>query len=427
MKGLLLFSILILSFILLARLWRAKRDTVISLGLAGMVVLVALSMILFPEPSFKAAERGLKVWWDIVLPALLPFFIAAELLMGMGVVHFMGVLMEPLMRPIFNVPGTGSFAMAMGIASGYPLGAALAARLKDDGLATKTEAERLMCFCNTSDPLFMTGAVAVGMFKRTDLAVIIISAHYLSALTVGVLLRFWRSGKDESPPFETHKAGFIVLRAYRAMRRAQGENKKAFGELLGEAVKRSVNTLLLILGFIVLFSVIFEILKMAGVTSFISLAVSRLMPKSVLPPDLYEAIISGLFEITIGTSMASQASAPLVLRAAVSSAIIAWSGLSVHAQVAAVIQSSGLSVWPYTASRFLQSVLAAIYTVLLMMPGRSKWALSAFEPVTIRGSLAWFQNVGFATKLCALTVGSVAMISIVLTVFAFVKKYLRKF
>ena len=45
--------------------------------------------------------------------------------MGMGVVHFIGVLMEPLMRPLFNVPGTGAFVLAMGIASGYPLGAAL--------------------------------------------------------------------------------------------------------------------------------------------------------------------------------------------------------------------------------------------------------------------------------------------------------------
>jgi len=341
------FIILVLALILFVLLSHRKtsKDTLASLGLALMVVLVALSMILFPEPSFKAAERGLKVWWDIVLPALLPFFIAAELLMGMGVVHFMGVLMEPLMRPLFNVPGTGSFAMAMGLASGYPLGAALSARLKDDGLASKTESERLMCFCNTSDPLFMTGAVAVGMFKRTALGLIIISAHYLSALTVGLLLRFWRKGKDESLPLEKHKEGFIVLRALRAMRRAQRTNPKPFGELLGDAVKRSVNTLLLILGFIVLFSVIFEILKVVGFTVFLSTAIGRVIPEFLIPESLHDALVSGFFEITIGTSAASQADAPLAARVAACGAIIAWSGLSVHAQVAAVIQSSGLSVW----------------------------------------------------------------------------------
>ncbi len=109
------FSIMFLVF---TTQWKSRKDTLVSLLLASMVILIALSMILFPEPSFKAAERGLTVWWEVVLPALLPFFIAAELLMGMGVVHFLGVLMEPLMRPLFNVPGSGAFTLAMGIASG---------------------------------------------------------------------------------------------------------------------------------------------------------------------------------------------------------------------------------------------------------------------------------------------------------------------
>ena len=176
------------------------------------------------------------------------------------------------------MPGTGAFAMAMGIASGYPLGAALSARLKDDNLATKTEAERLMCFCNTSDPLFMTGAVAVGMFKRTDIATVIIAAHYLSALTVGLAMKFWRRSTKHSPPMETEKHGFAVMRAVRTMRKAQRESKKAFGELLGDSVKRSINTLLMILGFIVLFSVIFEILTMLQVTEYLSIFLSRCFP-----------------------------------------------------------------------------------------------------------------------------------------------------
>ncbi len=379
-------------------LWKSRKDALISLIPALMVVLIAASMILFPEPSFKAAERGLAVWWNVVLPALLPFFIAAELLMGMGVVHFVGVLMEPLMRPLFNVPGTGAFALAMGIASGYPLGAALSARLKDDNLATKTEAERLMCFCNTSDPLFMTGAVAVGMFKRTDIAAIIISAHYLSALTVGLAMQFWRMGKDQSPPPKRDEPGSMFARAFRAMRKAQQESGKAFGELLGEAVKRSLDTLLLILGFIVLFSVIFEILTLLRATGYLSLILSKALPEALLPKALHQSVVSGLFEITIATSLASQADAPLIAKVAVCGGIIAWSGLSVHAQVAAVIQPSGLSIWPYSIARLGQSVFAGAYTVLLMKFNEHKWALPAFEPV--HGTATWFHSLGAATKTC---------------------------
>lgn len=410
---------------LLSLIRKVRKDALFTLSLACLVVLVAASMILYPEPSFQAAARGLSVWWEVVLPALLPFFIAAELLMGMGVVHFMGVLCEPIMRPVFSVPGSGSFTMVMGIASGYPLGAALSARLVDDNLATKSEAERLMCFCNTSDPLFMTGAVAVGMLKRSDVAGIIIAAHYLSAIVVGVGMRFWRRNEAPSAPIRS-EGSFIVTRAYRAMRRAQTENKAPFGELLGEAVRRSMNTLLSILGFMVLFSVIFELLKIAGVTSLVSAAISRFVPEPLIPRSLHDSLVSGFFEITIGTSMASRANAPLVARVAACSAIIAWSGLSVHAQVAAVIQPSGLSVLPYTVARFFQGILAAALTALIMKPEAERWSLPAFEPHVVTGSLAWFQNMGAAAKTCAALVIVIAALAFSLAAWDLVRQKVKK-
>ena len=393
-----LFVLLVIAFLGSIKVWRPRKETFITLIPALIVVFIAVSMILFPEPSFKAAERGLAIWWEVVLPALLPFFIAAELLMEIGIVHFVGVLMEPLMRPLFNVPGTGAFALAMGIASGYPLGAALSARLKTDDLATKTEAERLMCFCNTSDPLFMTGAVAVGMFKRTDVAGVIMLAHYLSALTVGLTLRFWRVHNKQSVPAKHTETGSMMKRGFEAMKRAQRESGKKFGEMMGGAVKRSLDTLLLVLGFIVLFSVIFEILTLAGAVGYFSRIVAKILPERLLPKTLHQSIVSGLFEITIGTSLASQAIAPLISKVAVCSGIIAWSGLSVHAQVAAVIQSAGLSIWPYSASRLLQSVLAGTYTFLLMRLNQHKWVLPAFEPAY--ETISWFHTLGISTKTC---------------------------
>ncbi len=396
-------------------LLRTRKAAVISVGSAGLVVLVALSMILLPEPSFKAAARGLTVWWEIVLPALLPFFIAAELLMGMGIVHFMGVFMEPLMRPLFNVPGAGSFAFAMGLASGYPLGASLSARLKEGGLATKTEAERLMCFCNTSDPLFMSGAVAVGMFKRVDIGPILLIGHYVSAITVGMLLRFWRRKSPQSPPLDGEERGFIVARAYRSMRNAQRKNPKPFGEILGAAVNKSVTALLMILGFIVLSSVVFEILRSYGVAGLLSSAISKVVPDRIIPQALHESLVSGLFEITIGCSLANQATSPLMARVALVGGLIAWSGLSVHAQVAAVIHGAKLSVWPYVASRGLQGILAGLFTYALMARDPIRWALPAFEPHTITGSLAWFDNLGSATGTCLGLIGLMAVIPLIFT------------
>lgn len=121
---------------------------------SAIAVIITIFIIIFSEQAFDAALEGLKVWWEVVFPSLLPFFIIAEILMGLGVVHFIGALLEPLMRPLFKVPGVGAFAMAMGLASGYPIGAKITGNLRRKKLCSRIEAERLVSFTNTADPLF---------------------------------------------------------------------------------------------------------------------------------------------------------------------------------------------------------------------------------------------------------------------------------
>lgn len=54
-----------------------------------------------------------------------PFFIATELLSHTNVIAILGKFFNRFMRPLFNVPGEGSYPLIMGIVSGYPVGAKL--------------------------------------------------------------------------------------------------------------------------------------------------------------------------------------------------------------------------------------------------------------------------------------------------------------
>lgn len=352
------------------------RNAIMAAGAVAFTVFIVFN----PEPAFKAAVHGLRVWWDIVFPALLPFFIGSEILMGLGVVHLMGVLLEPLMRPLFNVPGAGSFVLAMGLASGYPIGAVLTARLRSEGLCSAIEGERLMSFTNTADPLFMTGAVAVGMFGRADIAMIILAAHYLSSLCVGILMRFHRPGAGVTPPIGARQGRSVAAGAWYALHEARERDGRAVGKLLGDAVRNSVNTLLVIGGFIIMFSVLVQVLGAVGVGGMLGRLIARVITVVGLDPSVAGSLVSGVFEITIGTQAASRASADLLSRTAAAGAIIAWSGLSVHAQVASMTQGTGMRMGPYIFARFVHAWLAGLYTVLLWRPVQAitrNWTLPA--------------------------------------------------
>ncbi|HWR43224.1 sporulation integral membrane protein YlbJ [Sporomusa sp.] len=376
------------------RIWssgRRYRSRLLAYCMAFCTVFITVAMVTYPKEAFDSAIMGLNLWWNVVFPALLPFFILSEILMGIGVVHFIGILLEPLMRPIFNVPGVGAFAMSMGLASGYPMDAVITCKFRKNQLCTAVEAERLLSFTNTADPLFMFGAVAVGMFGMPELGATIALAHYLSSLLVGIAFRFHGRNRDSYTQDAPATNGNIIIRAFRALYNARQEDKRSTGQLLGDAVKSSMNTIMLIGGFIIVFSVFIRIMTVVGITDILTSLFASLLSLIGYSTNLAPSLVSGLLELDLGTLAASQAEAPLTQKVAVASAIIAWSGLSVHGQVASIVIESGIRMTPYMVGRLLHAVLAAIITVQLLGPGQ---AVTKFLVIPVSMSVAQTNSWG---------------------------------
>ncbi len=396
---------------------RRYRSRLVTYLMAFGTVFITVALVQYPKDAFDSAIMGLNLWWNVVFPALLPFFILSEILMGLGVVHFIGVLLEPLMRPVFNVPGVGAFALSMGLASGYPMDAVITSKFRKNQLCTAVEAERLLSFTNTADPLFMFGAVAVGMFAMPQLGATIALAHYLSSFLVGVIFRFHARGRDRQTP-ETATTGNIVLCAFRALYSARQEDKRSLGQLLGDSVKGSMNTILLIGGFIIVFSVFLRIVSVMGLTDLLTSFFAWALGTIGFSSSLASAMVSGLFEIDIGTMAASQADAPLAEKVAVAGAIIAWSGLCVHGQVASIVIESGIRITPYIFGRLLHAILAAVITLLLMGPGEAvSQALSVPVMVAAGGGggspafwLVRFEQAGYAALLITAILLAVSLV-----------------
>ncbi|MBS4217862.1 sporulation integral membrane protein YlbJ [Bacillus sp. FJAT-49711] len=363
--------------------------------LALGVTIMAFSMILFPEESFNASIRGLNMWWEIVFPSLFPFFVISELLIGFGVVKFMGVLLEPLMRPLFRVPGVGGFAWAMGMATGFPAGAKLSTRLRQEKQLTKVEAERLVSFTNSSSPLFIFGAVSVGFFHNPRLGILLAIAHYLGNFFVGLCMRFY--GKKETRKYKQKKSLWMIFhQAISSLHRTRLINKKPIGKLLGDAVISSIHTLLMIGGFIILFSVINKLLYQLNITLLLAHATEYILMLFNLPKQLGVPIIAGIFEITLGSQMTSQVSAAsLMQQAMITSFILGFSGFSVQAQVASIIAETDIKFKPFFMARILHGFLAAVITYVFWKPFAEKFHIVSGNnaiPVILQEHDLWWES-----------------------------------
>lgn len=335
-----------------------------SILLASGVLLFAVCLLTMPTETVEASKRGLNIWASSVFPSLLPFFVTGELLIGFGVVHFIGVLFEPIMRPLFNVPGVGGFVWAIGMASGYPAGANFTARMRQEGQISKVEAERLVAFTNASNPIFIIAVISVSFLKTPSIGFLLAGVHYGSNLLVGLIMRFYQRNQTDYRNKENRKG--IWKRAFNTLHNTRVTHNKPFGKLFGDAIIQSVETALMIGGFIIIFSVISTVLIETGVLIWLSKVISAFFLIFNIPQILTLPFSIGIFEITIGAQqIASILNQSMMVKAMLVSALLAFNGLSVHAQVASILASTDIRYNAYLYGRFIQAGLAATLILFL--------------------------------------------------------------
>lgn len=337
-----------------------KRSNFSTFAFSIIFCLLVVSIVSYPREAFTAALDGLKLWFNVVCPALLPFFICVEILIGLGIVSFFGSAFKPLMRPLFNVPGEGSFGFFMSMSSGYPVGAKITAKLRQEMICTDIEGQRLLSLCSTSGPLFIIGAVATGIMNNPALGFFLAVSHYLSAVTIGFFMRYY--GHDRT--VKSHEGLSNPISDMLGYRRKDG---RPIGVLMGDAVKNGVNLILMIGGFIIFFSVITSMLKISGFLSFISILLARAIPFASVTPDVVSSFLIGFMEVTNGAKACADLQVPLLYKAVMVSFMIGFGGLSVNAQVMSIIAETDLRFSFYLILKIAQGIVASVYSFLLII------------------------------------------------------------
>jgi len=315
-------------------------------------------LLIFSKSNLPAVKSGLALWANSVVPSLFPFFVATELLMHTNIISILGNLLNRFMKPIFNIPGEGAFAFIMGIVSGYPMGAKIAANFRENNICTKEECERLLSFTNNSGPLFIIGTVGILMFQNTTIGILLFITHLLACITVGFIFRFWKNNKNTSNNTSTQ----ILF----------NKNKKTasfsnLGEVLAESITSAISTILLIGGFVVIFSSIISILKASGLLNSFTTMFSPIFNFLHIDSSFIQGILTGLLEVTNGINIISSiACKKLSINIILTAFLLGFGGISILLQVWSITSKTDLSIKPYLYGKLLHGLLAAFYTCLFI-------------------------------------------------------------
>ena len=159
-------------------------------------------------------------------------------------------------------------------------------------------------------------------------------------------MRFY--GDNTAYKINTHTTKNVAFKTLFNPSRDTLTRKRPIGKLLGDAIVSSIQTLLMIGGFIILFSVLNKMITVFHITAALSFIMQHILSFFQLSTDFSIPILSGIFEMTLGSQMISQINeTPLLQQAMVTSFILAFSGLSIQAQVASILAETDIRFKPY--------------------------------------------------------------------------------
>ena len=318
------------------------RERVRDLVLGTALLLSITGLLLFPQESMTAVREGLKLCFNVIIPSLFPFFVLSSLVVDLGLYTYPGRLLEPLMRPLFHVGGSCCTALVLGFIGGYPVGAKTAIALYKNGLATRTETERLLAFCNNSGPAFILGVVGAGIFSSTQVGLLLYCAHALASLCVGLLFRFYKG--DEQANVN--------------VKRGQIFHVKHFTTALTDCIKNSFSSVLNICAFVLFFTVVLRLLFCSGLLPLMAAFLGNLFAPLGFDRIWAQKLLTGVLELSSGVASLSQGG-NLSANVSMAAFMLGWAGISVHCQVLSFLSGSGLSGKTYVLGKLLHGGISA--------------------------------------------------------------------
>lgn len=298
------------------------------------MLLLSFCILLFTHPvlASEGCTAGLILWYQAVLPSLLPFLFLSDLMVHTGLFQYLNRLCAPLFKRLFRIPEEGCYVVLMGFLCGFPMGAKVTGDLVRKGALSKEEGTYLLGFCNNVSPAFFLNYICVYILGYRQIPLLLPVCFYLLPVLYGILTRPFYHFPYEQDIYE----------------KKQTPMKKITFSVLDVCMMDSFATITRIGGYIILFSICSRMLQ--------------LLPLPVMLRLPLEAIL----EISCGTQTVShffQHMYPVRLAAVCSCA--SFGGLCIFAQTRSVLSDTKIRMRAFTAGRLILALLSFLLLLLL--------------------------------------------------------------
>lgn len=294
-------------------------------------VIMTCCILTHSSLSLAYAALGLGLWYEKMVPVLLPFMILSGTLIRMGLVDGLIRPVKPLFGRIFHLSGPGIYVILMGFLCGFPMGARTIADFRDRQELSVEEGQYLLAFCNNLGPVYFLGFVLPLLQRKLVLPYLV--GMYGIPLLYGIFLRYsiYRNRIPENTQVPHKSDGSSDLSG------AAGKNTASapsITDALDDAITAAGRSILQLGGYMIFFNLL------------------NLLPRLLVPDSFRYA---PLLEISGGLKLLGDRFPLYTLL------LLPFGGLSCIAQTGSCIRNTGLSLRSYILHKLVLTVLTAGY------------------------------------------------------------------
>lgn len=297
-------------------------------------------MFLFPVSTLSGAESGLLLWFNTILPTLLPCIIISNLVVLLDITTYISFLFSPILSKIFHLSKEGSYPIIISFLSGIPIGAKTCGDMVSSNKISLPEGQFLMSFCSNPSYIFITSYIAMTKLGLNNYKFHLLGIIYLSSILSACIYRYFTTMNCNQ--LETHLDHTDTI--------TKKYNNKLTFELVDSAIINGFEVITKIGGYIILFSILSKIILDIGSKQ-----------------NVIKLIIVGLLEITTGIDYISNSSLELSKKIVLVLTITAFGGLSSIAQTKSVIANSRLSITTYIKVKLINAIITFIVSTCFVI------------------------------------------------------------
>lgn len=341
MKVILILTLIVIFSLIYLLLKNHDKNALLTFICSIIVVYIVLN----PKQCIGFTIDGAKLFFNAVFPSLFPFLVIVNLIISFGGIEIYSRLLGTLLCRPLGLPKECSLVLLVSVFCGYPLGARYAAELYEQNLIDHKTLERLLNIATNGSPLFIIGSVGTAMLGHPSLGYILIISNILSCILMGLLL-----------------PGRYKWKIYKTTNKKVSTQSINLGIALKNALEDAVKTCISIGSFVIIFSVIINIIKSNA--SF-NIALTYVSKYTNLPIEIFQSFTLGILEVTNGCNLIASSAISYDLKLTISSFLIAFSGLSITSQVYSLVYKHKISINKYILLKVIQGIVAALITLFI--------------------------------------------------------------